>query len=364
MAGILNKKTRFIDLVITQEGKRQIAEGLLRAEYASATDMHAFYEKNQTAEETSDRIYFQVAERKSNSLVLEKDDSGKIIQNDIGGLTIVGSDNTNNQLFVQTEQPSGKIKDSGTSIRRTTFLLATGSQFTSLSKELSKKTLKHFTNNRFIATQNSINPKQFNISKSKIDFKITNSVPFNLGPSEEIINVNAADSFLTDKKMAHLPNFKFLNPVNEDGTQYGQYEDVRNLSAETFSDIIENLGLGSFNDINFEESDNVDTKKNTSGDLRIYNRIDLGDVQNYNTKEYEQIKFTNTSFDNNLLIQIFENNHNNNTFTKLDVIEAGMFLYPDDPNGKFEKQIYYAGKIYYDDAKTPTFVNLFTLIFD
>ena len=29
--GILDKKTRFIDLVVTQEGKRQIAAGKLRA---------------------------------------------------------------------------------------------------------------------------------------------------------------------------------------------------------------------------------------------------------------------------------------------------------------------------------------------
>ena len=48
MAGILDKKTRFIDFVVTQEGKRQIASGELKAEYASVTDMHAFYKKHQT----------------------------------------------------------------------------------------------------------------------------------------------------------------------------------------------------------------------------------------------------------------------------------------------------------------------------
>ena len=42
MAGILNKKFRFIDYVVTQEGKRQLASGMLRAEYASVSDMHAF----------------------------------------------------------------------------------------------------------------------------------------------------------------------------------------------------------------------------------------------------------------------------------------------------------------------------------
>jgi len=45
--GILDKKTRFIDLVITQEGKRQIAAGKLRAELASLSDGTAFYDKSE-----------------------------------------------------------------------------------------------------------------------------------------------------------------------------------------------------------------------------------------------------------------------------------------------------------------------------
>ena len=80
------------------------------------------YEKNQLASDVADRIYFQVAERRSNSLVLEKDDSGKLIQNDIGGLTIVGSDNTINQAEKIAEDEISKItgplfhrKDIGTS---------------------------------------------------------------------------------------------------------------------------------------------------------------------------------------------------------------------------------------------------------
>ena len=43
MAGILDKKKRFIDLVVTQEGKRQIASGQLKIEFASANDLQADY---------------------------------------------------------------------------------------------------------------------------------------------------------------------------------------------------------------------------------------------------------------------------------------------------------------------------------
>ena len=76
--GILDKKTRFIDLVITQEGKRQIASGQLRAEFASLSDCNAFYDSG-SVDDVSDRIYFEVMERPENSIVMEKDDSGRLI---------------------------------------------------------------------------------------------------------------------------------------------------------------------------------------------------------------------------------------------------------------------------------------------
>ena len=43
VAGILDPKVRIIDTVITQEGKRQIAQGGLRAVYASVSDSKSFY---------------------------------------------------------------------------------------------------------------------------------------------------------------------------------------------------------------------------------------------------------------------------------------------------------------------------------
>ena len=79
MAGILDSKTRFIDLIITQEGKRQIASGKLRAEYASLSDSQVFYDKNEIGN-VSDRIYFQAMDSPNNVIVLEKDDSGKLIE--------------------------------------------------------------------------------------------------------------------------------------------------------------------------------------------------------------------------------------------------------------------------------------------
>ena len=61
MAGILDKKTRVMDVIVTREGRRQMADGDLRATFASFTDKHTFYEKDIVSGSTdpTKRIYFE-----------------------------------------------------------------------------------------------------------------------------------------------------------------------------------------------------------------------------------------------------------------------------------------------------------------
>ena len=364
MAGILDKKTRFIDLVITQEGKRQIASGELRAEFASLTDMHADYEKNNTNSDFSDRIYFEVAERPENSIVLEKNDSGRIIQQDVvDGLVI----NDNNIVALVSSDVGLNEQDEPTRIKS---VIATGSQFASLSDSLIDLSINHLNKTYLISTDLFENHDKFTLNKESIEFTISNSIPFALGPEREIVNINDTDSFIQDKKMANLNNFSFLPPVNENGTPYGNYTDIRNLSALNFNQIISKLGLQAFSEIEKEESEAYNVKKNTSGDLKIYNREDESNFENFIKKEYETIKFLNTSIENNLMIQIFETNEskenteNSNKITKLDIIDGGFFSIDGDVNNRNEKQVYYAGKIFYDQDNIAKFINLFTIIFD
>ena len=42
MAGILNNKTRIMDVIVTAEGKRQLGRGNFRPEFASFSDKNAF----------------------------------------------------------------------------------------------------------------------------------------------------------------------------------------------------------------------------------------------------------------------------------------------------------------------------------
>ena len=222
--GILDKKTRFIDLVVTQEGRRQIAAGKLRAEFASFTDGSAFYDKSDPVG-AANRLYFEVAERPENSIILEKDDSGKLINfNGDPKITVLGD-----KLF------SASAEQTTTNLTELTSV--TGSQFASVFAVLTGSSLRHFKNNYFIGTNDPNDQNDFELNAKEFSFEINNQQPFNGPPHNNIINVDDAEPFFMDPKLTHLPNFQFLPPVNQDGTNYGSYTDIRSTSRETWSQI-------------------------------------------------------------------------------------------------------------------------------
>ena len=65
MAGILDAKQRIMDVIITTEGRRQVAAGDLQIKFATFTDRSAFYQGNAdgVAEGADDRIYFEATNR-------------------------------------------------------------------------------------------------------------------------------------------------------------------------------------------------------------------------------------------------------------------------------------------------------------
>lgn len=352
MAGILDKKKRFIDLVVTQEGKRQIASGKLKVEYASATDMHAYYDKSEKYEDVTKNIYFEAMERPENSIVLETDDSGKLVQFDISPTETI----TGKNIFKKENVESTSINQ---------LKIATGSQFSSLINTLTSQFINNFDKNYFISTQDPTNPSNdFLISSDKINFSIRNTIPFENGPKGEVINVNDAEPFILDKKLAHLPNFAFLPPINEDGTSYGEYEDFRSTTITSWPDIIEELGNKAFAD---QLSHGALIGSDFESRSQILQAL-IGD-SSYSEdtevtikKDFKIFDFNKTSEHNNILIQIYETNQNQ--FLKLDIVDGGSFYVQNDNNKNVEKKVFYAGKIYFDDYNMPTFINLFTLILE
>lgn len=81
MAGILDKKSRVIDAIITQEGKRQIASGKLEAKWYSFSDANIDY-NNQTnggVFDNSSLPTFEATSLPQDTITLEADDSGRLV---------------------------------------------------------------------------------------------------------------------------------------------------------------------------------------------------------------------------------------------------------------------------------------------
>jgi hypothetical protein len=306
--GIIDKKSRILDTIITQEGRRQIAQGKLRIEYVSFTDGDAFYEKDILSGTTdpSSRIYFEATSLPQDQITFEADDSGKL-------MPYIG-----NQLGVV----DGKIF-SGSSDAYLTII--TGSTFASLSDELLGSTVENFRKLLAIRTDDVFfdEEREFTTNTNVLEFSITENSPFQKNEVKDT-TINHVESLFQDKRLSHLPNFKYLPPINK----------TSNLNQQS---------LGYFPPIGQRTS------------TLTYEEL-LNDLKN---KEKQTIEFNSTK-KNNLVSQIFEVKQN--MLQKLDVIDFGTIATNDEIS--VEKRIFFVGKVFIDDRGAQTFVNIFTLVFE
>lgn len=354
MSGILDKKVKLIDLVITEEGRRQMANGGFRPTYASFSDNCIDYAHlTGSTRETINKLYFQTPPAMADDqIVFETDDGGKLlVGRNSEKFTILNDD-----VYVLTSSSGG-----GTAVE---YLSVSGSQFASTIKLIKDRTIETFKRNKFIKTLSGfeLDAKSFQTNIDDHTFVISNSVPFPKGPYTKSVDIDHAETFMFDSKLAHVQNFQYLPPVNVDGTSYGSYEDLRSLNKSSIEDIKSSLGINVIPEYDkFEESNTV---LNYDGDLVIKNRApNLPFDSTLISRECAQIYFKETSEFNNFIGQFFEEEKSDGTVTKLDIVDAGQFfdeIDTDRPN----KHVFYVGKVLFDSNDMPTFVNIFTVILD
>ena len=319
MSGILDPKSRIMDVLLTEEGRRQLANGSIRIEYASFSDSSTFYEMDilSGSSDPSNRLFFECASSPYDQITFEADDGGLLnpLKNtDVpvsNGLILTGSGN-----FV------------------------TGTQFINSANILLSSSLSAFKNNFLIGTIDSLfEYEQFGLGQSSIRFKITDRNPISsLGMYSS--NITVMESLFQDQRMAHLPNFQYLPPINKprDSTSV-------DFSSKAFLD---NHVLG-----NYPRIDHGKTKDQVEASIKekIKNLEEKGNVQT--------VRFDPTSNTNNLHCQLFE--MSDNQLKKLDIIDFGTVRMKDDGT---VQRMYFAGKVFVDDYGNHTFVNLFTLYFE
>ena len=101
MAGILDSKTRIMDVILTSVGKRKLAINKFRPVFASFSDKSVFYEHNITSGslDSTELINFEAATLPADRVVMQYDDSGKLIgspnpRTEVIGVGILSQSNT------------------------------------------------------------------------------------------------------------------------------------------------------------------------------------------------------------------------------------------------------------------------------
>ena len=232
MAGILDNKTRIMDVVVTEEGRRQIVSGKLKIQFATFTDSHTFYQGDiaSGSSDASDRLFFEATSLPKDQITFETDDSGNLISFN-GGDFEVGSDGTIYQ---------------GADNRRLDPVTS-GSIFSSLVDSVLSSSINHFKDLQLISTKQFNGYDEFETDVDFIDFNISNSSPFS-HPDGATIGLDDIEPLFMDYRLDHILNFQFLPPIvpedrSETGSEYsfGEYSDLNQSRLSTWAEVFEKI---------------------------------------------------------------------------------------------------------------------------
>lgn len=193
MSGFLDSKTRIIDTIITQEGKRQLASGKMQIKFATYTDGASFYQKSVASgsADASARLYLEAAVLPQDQITFEADDSGLLLpfKNAQESIQVAGGNILSGAIFIT-------------------------SSIASFTDTLLESSLDSFQKQTIIGTKDPFfDEVNFVLGQDNIDFTITNNSPTPEDGSE--IYINDAESLFSDIRLSRLPNYQFLPPVNK-----------------------------------------------------------------------------------------------------------------------------------------------------
>jgi len=318
LSGILDSKTRIVDIVMTSEGRSLLSQGIFDASYASFTDRDTFYDASSisgSSDSANDRIFLESPSSFSyDNLVIRTDDSGFLVPFEYLG-TQISSD--------------GDVAQQGVAVSFNE--LSNYQEFYDTIKSLTGKFVNNFNKHGIIASKTLTSDTQFKTSKDNLKFTISNITPFSLG--SPTTTIEGADPLFLDKRLSHMPQFKFLPPVVE-------------ISEG------KSRPIGKFNDIKKFKNYSIDQLR----------RDVIGTTEKNSKKEVDEIRITSTSDTNDIVLQFFELGNVNKPITKLETVDFGEFTTNNSDHPS--QRIIFVGKLFFDKLGAATFINLFTVVID
>ncbi len=353
MSGILDKKQRLIDFILTSDGYKQIENGDLRFVYATLTDNEAIYDLKQGEYNVADLnampFFFEANSNffdKLNTEIDLRQTANFELRTEIDGQYI---DLRNNEYQNTLVKPITTIFDK-VAASLTDNLLNQKIILTDNAFNLNYKTQK---NNEISLYVSKINDVLFSLN----DLNKNNDFLINLNGVNEIkdyftlVNENslnlAKTSMLEDDRFQNKLNYLFLPPSNMNlevitknnkiANSYNLAEDLRKKHKIIFKN------LKSTKDITSDQLKNFKEFVGSSDDA-IIEAIKLLENPEFQIANIE-LMFENQEFDSEFILNLVELNSSNNgsIFNKLLFVNHGEIF---DKAKQKNVQIYSAGKLY------------------
>jgi hypothetical protein len=339
MAGILDKKERIFDIVLTQKGLYDLTKKGLAPKYVSFTDAQSSYNVS-----GSNLLYFEALPNMSNDIISPISDLyGNIsADTDTGGVTLIKG------KFIQKT-----IDDINQ------FEVLSGSFYNKHAKSfLNKSVIQNFSSLNIIGTKDDVFDRDlFKISTGSINFQLSDQQFHDIdahivsGKNEKLVSkietkktVGSLRSLFNDDRFIRAIQFQFLPPKNiplVSGKVPGFTDHGYLFNPAT-----------SFGHRRFSEKQ---LQSNNPGEERNRELVEkFNELLKARLKQLprRQIVFDKTSRHNNIMCQVFEKG--TNSLKKLAIIDYGILD---------EKRIFFVGKLFVDNSGIK-FLNLFTMEFE
>jgi hypothetical protein len=349
--GILDSKTRILDTILTDEGRRQLGTGKFVPMFYSFSDAGAVYSPLDTyvsgtapSDNISTIISFEAFPLPQDQVAYEADDSG--------GLQVFGNNNYFTSSAGTVRVISGKVVNNWQA--GYPEVLTSSANFASVASNILEDASNNFRKLMIIKSPDILytNRDSFVLNKNNVQFRVTDNTT--MGGGVTVGNLEATENLFSDRKLSHIDNFMYMPPVNkQQATPIGDYSSAVNGNRQ----------IVSYQDL-----------KNEFQNIVVAN----GTVNERTQLQRETIYFSETSITNKLMGQVFEIAQGK--ITKLDVIDFGVFtirkvdpplfpdavptpLNPDLVTATTRIHVYFVGKVMRDSTGNDKFLNLMSLVF-
>lgn len=308
--GLLDPKSRIMDVVLTDQGRQSLSRNQFKVAYYSVSDSTVFYQNDVSgSSDVTSRIYFECASD---------------LPQDIISLPVNG----NRQVsYVRSTSIPETDRIYGGKMLRGTSSQLTGSAFISGINNVLSSSLENYRNNFIIGTVDDFfEDDTFEVSPQSVSFMLSDDRKYG---AISTARVSSLENFFQDPLLSNVDNFAYLPPINKPtdssgaAEQLGDYASLGGNIEMTYADIVEELKISK-----------------SKGACR-------------------EFSFDPAPRSNNIHMQIFE--QASDQLVKLDVVDFGT--HRDAASGN-PVRVLFAGKVYLDDYGMQTFVRMFTVVLE